>query len=82
MEFLIPLFLIASAIWGLFLARKLTPLLLGMLVIIFGSVFGPEFFSIKVGPIPITIDRVLWVVLFCAVVIGILRRRDAAVLAN
>ncbi len=77
MEFLIPLFLIASAIWGLFLARKLTPLLLGMLVIIFGSVFGPEFFSIKVGPIPITIDRVLWVVLFCAVVIGILRRRDA-----
>ena len=77
MEFLIPLFLITSAIWGLFFARKLTPLVLAILVIIVGSIFGPEFLSIKAGPIPITIDRVLWAVLFCTVVIGILRQRDA-----
>lgn len=76
MEFLIPLILLAAAIWGLLLVRKLTPLVLGILVISLGSIFGPEFYSIKVGPIPLTIDRVLWVAMLGMVAMMILQRRD------
>lgn len=75
-EFLLPLILLTAAIWGLFFARKLTPLVFGILVIIIGSIFGPEFYSVKAGPLPLTVDRALWGVLLGMVAIMILRRRD------
>lgn len=60
--------LITTAIWaGVFLPR-VTPLVFGMAAIAIGAVFGPEYFSIKAGPLPATVDRVLWIVLFGLVI--------------
>ena len=59
--------LIIAIVWGL-VALKYRPStdgqyhlfpILGYLVILSGAVFGPEFFSVSGGPIPITIDRLL-----------------------
>lgn len=37
------------------------PSLVAACVILVGSVFGREFFSLDIGPLPITLDRILWV---------------------
>lgn len=37
------------------------PCILALTVIIAGSVFGREFFSIDIGPLPLSLDRLLWI---------------------
>ncbi len=37
------------------------PTIVAALVILIGSVFGREFFCMDVGPLPITLDRMLWI---------------------
>ncbi len=68
MEILLFIAFVLAIIWGLFLwrvtARFRQPGLqwmpvLGAAVVISGSVVGRNFFGIDMGPIPITIDRVL-----------------------
>lgn len=41
------------------------PTLVAGCVIVLGSVFGREFFSWRVGPVALTIDRILWVWMMC-----------------
>ena len=69
MPLIIFLVFICVVVWTLALARIKVPLshlqkfnplhMIGLLVIFVGSVFGAEFFSVSVGPIPVTFDRLL-----------------------
>ena len=72
-EFIVFLFAVAALVWVAALLRfspsieakpiRIIPALT-MAIVISGSVLGAEFFSLEAGPIPITIDRLL----FCGVV--------------
>jgi len=63
MTLLIILFSIASAVWMVPLLTYGRTIILATMVLLVGTVFGPEFLSIP-APIPITLDRVLWLVMF------------------
>ncbi|TWU44091.1 O-Antigen ligase [Novipirellula aureliae] len=89
MIFLIVLFSIASAVWiGPLLTYGRT-ILLATMVLLVGTVVGPAFLSIP-APIPITVDRVLWLAMFGLVLVRLrqgelvlsrLTRIDIAVIA-
>jgi O-antigen ligase len=77
MEFISLLVAIAVMIWGLVICRhfgsKLNlfhPVpLIGILVVLTGSVISSEFWSLRFGPIPITFDRLLVGLLVCVFLI-------------
>ena len=48
--------------------------LLAATTIFAGSVFGYDFFNVKIGPIPLTIDRVLWAALMTQFVLWLFLR--------
>ena len=73
MELISLLLAIAVTIWALVIWRHFGDKLdlfhpipaLGILIILTGSVFSSDFWSLKLGPLPITIDRLLVGVLVC-----------------
>ena len=73
MELVSLLFVIAVVIWGLAICRHFGGKLvlfhpipvIGMLVVLTGSVISSDFWSLRMGPLPITIDRILVGVLVC-----------------
>ena len=73
MELISLLLVIAVAIWTLAICRRFGDKLslfhpvpvLGILIVLTGSVISSDFWSLRVGPLPITIDRVLVGVLVC-----------------
>ncbi len=62
MTFLAVLFLIAISVWFVPALERARLPLLGAIVLVVGTVFGPAFFAIQ-GPMQISIDRVLFVIL-------------------
>lgn len=69
MEFLIAVFSIASLVWLVPVVRSGRLIVIAMLVLGVGTVFGPAFFSVD-GPIQISLDRVLWGAMFGLAAIG------------
>jgi len=69
MEVIIILFGVAGLIWFMAFQRHLSVLVGGLMVVLVGTTFGHPFFNFNLGPIPITIDRVmlLWLVMASAV---------------
>ena len=70
-------------VWGLFALKlswarlrnlSLFPIV-GSLIVILGSVLGREFFAVNVGPIPLTLDRVILAGLGCTFVYFVLAGR-------
>lgn len=59
MEFLAFILALGGLVWGLVLVRAGGLLAAGLVALFAGIAFGPPFFSLPGGPIPITIDRVL-----------------------
>lgn len=53
--------------------QALSPLVACLLVLLVGVTFGAPFFKVNLGPLPITIDRVLWGVLLLTLGIGWLK---------
>ncbi len=51
---------VAAIIWGVVAYRYLSPSINCILVILTGIVLGHAFYHQNVGPLPVTIDRVLW----------------------
>ena len=73
MEIVIAIAAVVALIWGTVLFSR-GGLLGGCLaVLLAGCCFGPPFFSLSLGPIPLTLDRVLWAGLLAVYVIW--RRR-------
>lgn len=62
MEFLIVAGGLAGAVWGIWLLRQGGPLAGSLAALLLGSVFGPLFWSLSVGPIPLAVDRLLLLV--------------------
>jgi hypothetical protein len=63
MEIVVVIFGIAGLVWGILLLRR-GGLLAGCLaVMLAGACFSVEFFKIVIGPVPVTADRVLLIVL-------------------
>jgi O-antigen ligase len=63
MEVIVLILGVASIIWGAVLITR-GGLLAGCLaVLLAGTCFGHPFFHVSAGPLPITVDRVLWVIL-------------------
>ena len=82
MELLSLLFAIVVVIWTLAICRHFGTKLklfhpipvLGMLIVLTGSVISSDFWALKVGPLPITIDRLLVGVLVCVYVVRYVAR--------
>ena len=68
--------LIAAAIWSATLVSRSRPLVLGLAAIVLGAIFGPEFHSVRVGPLPVTGDRILWGGFCMLILSNRLLRRD------
>ncbi len=68
MEFVIALFMIAGLVWIVPVVQSGRLIVVGMLVLVAGTIFGPSFFSVE-GLIQISLDRVLW---FCMLGIAVL----------
>ncbi len=60
MEFLIGLFAVAAIVAGLVLARHMSLVTGCLLVIISGITVGHPFWHADAGPIPLTLDRMMW----------------------
>ncbi len=80
MELLIVLTILTAAIWGAVFLPRVTPLIFGIGVIVVGSIFGAEFFNTKVGPLPVTLDRLMWGVLCGVIIVGRLKMRNGQAL--
>ena len=65
MQVVLILFGLAGLVWFMAAQRHLSVLVGSLLVLLTGATFGHPFFNFNVGPIPVTIDRVLlgWLVL-------------------
>jgi O-antigen ligase len=63
MQFVFLLFVLAAMVWLVPLLRKGRLFVGAISVLVIGTVFGPSFFAID-GPIQISLDRILWSVLF------------------
>ncbi len=51
---------IAGLAWWMALQKNLSIVTASLLVLLIGVTFGYPFFKFNIGPIPVTIDRVLW----------------------
>ncbi len=60
METLLILFGFAGLVLFAAFARHLSLLSAALIILLIGTTFGHSFFNVSFGPIPITIDRVLW----------------------
>ncbi len=69
MEFLIAMFCVAAAVWLIPVLQSGRLIIIAMLVLVVGTVFGPSFFAID-GPIQISVDRLLWGAMFGFAAIG------------
>lgn len=82
MELISLLLVIAVVIWALVIWRnfndKLTLVhpvpVLGILIVLTGSVISSDFWSLKLGPLPITIDRLLVGLLVCVYLVRYVAR--------
>ncbi|HUY89144.1 MAG TPA: O-antigen ligase family protein [Pirellulales bacterium] len=63
MSFLIVIAGLAGLVWGAILLLRGGLLAGGLMVLLAGTCFGSPFFSLPAGPVPITADRLLWVLL-------------------
>ena len=54
---------LASLLWGGILLIRGGLLAGGLMVLLAGTCFGPPFFSLPGGPLPLTSDRILWLLL-------------------
>lgn len=71
MEVILAIAVLGGLVWGLVLLTR-GGMLAGCLVLLLaGCCFGHPFFHVPVKPIPLTLDRVLWVVLAAVYVIGL-----------
>ena len=59
MELVVLILLVAGAVWALYYLKKSSLMLSSMLTLFAGACLGHAFFNFDVGPIPITIDRLL-----------------------
>lgn len=69
MEFLTVLFAIAGLVWLIPVIQSGRLILVAIIVLGTGTVFGPEFFHVD-GPIQVSLDRLLWFGMFALAVIG------------
>jgi O-antigen ligase len=60
---------LAAAVWGVIVARRGSLLAGCGLVLIVGYVLGHDFWNVRVGPLPVTFDRLLLIGLFAAFVV-------------
>lgn len=82
MELVALLLAIAVIIWTLAICKRYWSNLslfhpipvIGILIILTGSVIGSDFWSLRLGPLPITIDRLLVGVLVCVYVVRYIAR--------
>ncbi len=58
------IFAIAAAIWGVIVARRGSLLVGCGLLVMVSYVLGHEFWNVHIGPLPITLDRILLIALF------------------
>ncbi len=63
MEIVLAILALAGALWGLILMVRGGLVVGALLSILAGSCFGHPFFKLALGPLPITSDRVLLVIL-------------------
>ena len=64
------LFVVAGLVWLLATGRHWSVLIASLLVVLVGVVFGHPFLNFDVGPLPVTIDRVLWAGLLAAALVA------------
>ena len=69
MELLVILFAVAGAVWLIPLIERDRLLVVALVTLGVGTVFGPEFFAIE-GPVRISLDRILWIAMFGLAVVG------------
>ncbi|MGI9471709.1 MAG: O-antigen ligase family protein [Rubripirellula sp.] len=69
MNLLVTLFSIAGLVWMLPVIQRGRVLVMAMVVLIVGTIFGPAFFAVE-GPILFSLDRVLWFAMFGLAAIG------------
>lgn len=69
MEFVIALFMIAGLVWVIPVVQSQRVIVVGMLVLAVGTVFGPEFFAVD-GVIQFSLDRVLWFAMLGIALLG------------
>ena len=63
MFFISALFAIAAAVWMIPVVMSGRALIFSLIILVTGTVIGPLFLAID-GPFLISIDRVLWVMMF------------------
>lgn len=76
MELVTFLLLIPAIVWTAVGLRWASLPVLGFIAILVGGVLGPEFYSVRVGPLPVTLDRILWGGFGFLVLVSVLRRTD------
>lgn len=64
---------LAALVWGAILLVRGGLLAGGLMVLLAGTCFGSPFFSLPAGPVPITADRLLWVLLAAVYVVSRVR---------
>ncbi|MFK8111123.1 MAG: O-antigen ligase family protein [Rubripirellula sp.] len=69
MDFLIALFALACLVWMIPVVQSGRLIVIAMLVLGLGTVFGPSFFAID-GPIQFSLDRIVWFCMFALAVVG------------
>jgi O-antigen ligase len=69
MSALLILFALTGLVWLLAMGRHLSVVAGSLLVVLVGVIWGHPFFNIDVGPVPLTIDRLMWLWLMLAVVV-------------
>ena len=60
---------LAAAVWGMIVARRGSLLAGCGLVLIVGYVLGHDFWNVRIGPLPVTFDRLLLIGLLAAFVV-------------
>ncbi len=69
MDFLVLLFGLALLVWAILLLRQGGLLAGSLVVLLAGICFGHPYFNISVGPLPVTLDRILLAGLFALTIV-------------
>jgi O-antigen ligase len=69
MDLLIALFSIACVVWLIPVIQSGRLFVIAMLVLVIGTIFGPQFFAIDTV-IQFSVDRMLWLAMLCMAVVG------------